>query len=133
MARFQINISAPIFQKFREQFNGHLYLLLHNMVEDEVPSAKISCTFDITLVNHTVTDVDTGMPTEILSPLVKHKITATIQHKTEDVGQFGSLEYQMIFNKQTEQYEMVPVSQSQRSMFEDGYEYSEESEDEDDG
>ena len=81
--------------------------------------------YDI-LTGQPVQDADTGEMIDILSPVVKHKITTTIQHKTEETGGFGSLEFQLVWNKQKMQYETVSVKQSQKSMFDDGYDYIEE-------
>lgn len=124
--RYPMKIDAPTFQEFREQFNDQLKKLLFQMVEDKVDAAQITCKFDISLVDHSVQDADTGEMIDILSPVVKHKITTTIQHKTEETGGFGSLEFQLVWNKQKMQYETVSVKQSQKSMFDDGYDYIEE-------
>ena len=130
--RYPMKIDAPTFQEFREQFNAQLKNLFFQMVEDKVEQAQISCKFDIRLADHAVQDPDTGEMTDILSPVIAHKITTTIQHKTEETGGFGSLEYQLVWSKQRMQYEMVSVKQSQKSLFDDGYDYVEETEEEED-
>lgn len=123
--KWPLKIEANTFQEFREQFNENLKNLFRVMVEDKVEQAALKCSFDIKLVSHDVEDPDTGDMATILSPIVKHKIAVTIQNKTEATGGFGSPNYQMIWNKRTEQYEIVPITVSQRSMFEDGYDYEE--------
>lgn len=127
--RWPLKIEANTFQEFREQFNVQMTRLLFNMIEDNVGQAKLSCNFDISLINHNVEDPDTGDIAEILSPIIKHKITSTIQHKTEETGGCGTMEYQVVWNKRTEEYEMVPLKKLQQSMFEDGYEYGEAEDD----
>ena len=102
------------------------------MMEDEVDTAQISCKFDISLVAHDVQDVDTGMMTNVRSPLVKHKITSTIQHKTKEAGGFGTMNFQLVWNRNTMQYEMISIQVPQQSMFDDGYEYGENDDGEND-
>lgn len=130
--KYPMKISAPTFQEFREQFDVLLKKLLTQMMEDEVDTAQISCKFDISLVAHDVQDVDTGMMTNVRSPLVKHKITSTIQHKTEEAGGFGTMNFQLVWNRNTMQYEMISIQVPQQSMFDDGYEYGENDDGEND-
>ena len=125
LVKYPMKISEPTFEEFRVQFDAMLRKLLTQMMADEVETAQISCKFDVILVAHDVEDVDTGMMTNVRSPLVKHKITSTIQHKTEANGGFGTRNYYLVWNRDTAQYEMVSIQVPQQSMFDDSYEYGE--------
>lgn len=120
---YTLKIEEPTFEQFRIQFNAQLKAIFTKLIGMNLESAAISVKFDISMFDHDVVDPDTGTFANIKSPIIKHKITTTIQMKAEDGGKFGSVDYQLIWNKKKEAYELFPVKKSQRSMFDDSYEY----------
>lgn len=117
--RWPMKIEANTFQEFREQFNERITSLLRQMVDGEVEAAKVSCTFDIKLIPGQAVDATTGELINFLQPQVMHKITTTIQRKEEETGGFGSANDKLVWNDRAEQYEIVPITTGQRSMFEE--------------
>lgn len=129
---YTLKIEEPTFEQFRLQFNAQLKAIFTKLIDMNLEKAAISVKFNIDMLEHDVEDPDTGDYATIKSPIISHKIATTIQMKAESDGKFGSVDYQLIWNKQKEAYELFPVKKSQRSLFDDSFEYDDPLADESD-
>lgn len=108
---FVLKLEEPTFDDFRIKFNEMVQNVITNMRSKDVEAASITAKFDIAIVESD--NPNTSAPDSLdeqtdLIPMVKYKLTATMQTKSEASGGFGGVKYALVWNRLKHAYELVP-------------------------
>lgn len=120
MKQHALNLDSDAFNAFKNDFKMILNNTLNTMQQKDVNNATISVKFDVALEEAFAPDhAITAYPAdrEIVSPCIRHKITATMQFKSEKTGSVGGLDYELVWDKEENAFVMRNVNDQQISMF----------------
>ena len=127
----ELSLDSEVFNAFKSDFKQLLNSTLNTMQQKEVETATISAKFEINLItdgNPNLSNPESTDEREVTIPMFKHKVTASMQFKSEKSGFVGSPDLELVWDKSKCAFALVPISNNQASMFDDGYDYDDFSE-----
>lgn len=134
MSYFELSLDSETFNDFKSDFKSLLNNTINTMQQKDVETASITAKFEITLLtvpNPNLDAPDSSGEREITIPSFKHKVTAAMQLKSEKAGYVGGDGYELQWNRLAGAFVLVPIKDSQTSMFDrGGYDYDEAENDE---
>lgn len=119
MTTFDLSLNGDALNSFKQDFNSMLASTIHTMQQKEVEKATITAKFEIVFPE--------GVSSEdpaILYPTITHKISATMQFKSEITGFLGGPDFELFWDKASASWQMRKISE-QRTLFDvqDDYPY----------
>lgn len=128
MSKMELSLDSEAFNGFKSDFRQLLNSTLNTMQQKDVETASITAKFEISLqprVNPNLGDPDSTEEREIIMPMFKHKVTASMHLKAEKAGFLGGSDYELLWDRTSGNYVMVPIADNQSSLFDDNYDYEE--------
>lgn len=128
MSKMELSLDSEAFNGFKADFRQLLNSTLNTMQQKEVETASITAKFEISLqpcANPNLGDPDSAEEREIIMPMFKHKVTASMHLKAEKAGFLGGSDYELLWDRASGNYVMVPIADNQSSLFDDNYDYEE--------
>lgn len=128
MSKMELSLDSEAFNGFKSDFRQLLNRTLNTMQQKDVETASITAKFEISLqprVNPNLGDPDSAEEREIIMPMFKHKVTASMHLKAEKAGFLGGSDYELLWDRASGNYVMVPIADNQSSLFDDNYGYEE--------
>lgn len=128
MSKMELSLDSEAFNGFKADFRQLLNNTLNTMQQKEVETASITAKFEISL--QPCANPNLGAPAsaeerEIIMPMFKHKVTASMHLKAEKAGFLGGSDYELLWDRASGNYVMVPIADNQSSLFDDNYDYEE--------
>lgn len=128
MSKMELSLDSEAFNGFKSDFRQLLNSTLNTMQQKDVETASITAKFEISLqtcANPNLGDPDSVEEREIIMPMFKHKVTASMHLKAEKAGFLGGSDYELLLDRVSGNYVMVPIADNQSSLFDDNYDYEE--------
>lgn len=128
MSKMELSLDSEAFNGFKADFRQLLNSTLNTMQQKDVETASITAKFEISLqpcVNPNMGAPDSAEEREIIMPMFKHKVTASMHLKAEKAGFLGGSDYELLWDRASGNYVMVPIADNQSSLFDDNYDYEE--------
>ena len=128
MSKMELSLDSEAFNGFKSDFRQLLNSTLNTMQQKDVETASITAKFEISLqpcVKPNLCDPDSAEEREIIMPMFKHKVTASMHLKAEKAGFLGGSDYELLWDRTSGNYVMVPIVDNQSSLFDDNYDYEE--------
>lgn len=116
-----LSIESETFNSMKTDFNQILRKTLSTMIQKEGEKAEIKLTLKITLAQGTAPDLEEcryEADREIIIPKFEHKVSTVMQYKDEKSGHVGGAEYELVWDKDKNDYVMRPIKNAQLTMFE---------------
>jgi hypothetical protein len=120
-----LSMQSDAFNGFKQDYDMLLNTTLNTMQKKGVDVATITAKFEIHLIEGIDETTKEAVARAITIPMFKHKITAAMKLQSELSGTLGGTDYELVWNKKTGSFAMVPVKSAQQSMFDD-YDYEED-------
>lgn len=128
MSKMELSLDSEAFNGFKSDFRQLLNSTLNTMQQKDVVTASITAKFEISLqpcANPNLGAPDSVGEREIIMPMFKHKVTASMHLKAEKAGFLGGSDYELLWDRVSGNYVMVPIADNQSSLFDDNYGYEE--------
>ena len=128
MSKMELSLDSEAFNGFKSDFRQLLNSTLNTMQQKDVETASITAKLEISLqpcANPNLGAPDSVGEREIIMPMFKHKVTASMQLKAEKAGFLGGSDYELLWDRTSGNYVMVPIADNQSSLFDDNYGYEE--------
>lgn len=128
MSKMELSLDSEAFNGFKADFRQLLNSTLNTMQQKDVETASITAKFEISLqpcANPNLGAPDSPEEREIIMPMFKHKVTASMHLKAEKAGFLGGSDYELLWDRASGNYVMVPIADNQSSLFDDNYDYEE--------
>lgn len=122
-----LNFEHEVFAQMKRDMDGTLYETLRTMYEKNCDSASITIKVNIELEDGQAPD--TAIHTheaerDIVMPKIEHKVTSSMQIKSEHKGKFGGKGFELV--KEGGKFILRPIGPEQASLFDDDREDSDE-------
>jgi len=108
---YRVSMDSSVFNGMKSDIDKSLRRLLAAMEQKSSEKATLSVKLDIEL-----DDYGSGGP---VVPRFTHKVTTSITIKDSCDGYTGGSDYELVYDKDTGDYLMKPISNGQRSLFEE--------------
>jgi len=117
-----LTLNSDAFNALKNDFNQMLRATLSSMEQKEAEEGTITVKLGISLLKDHVPDptiVTYEAEREIIRPKFDHKVTATIQYKSEKTGTLSG-DYELVWDRAISEWVMRPITNGQMNLFEDG-------------
>lgn len=124
-----LSLESNAFNGFKQDFKTILNNTFETMQEKDVDKATVTAKFEIALIpsiNPNTDAPDSAAERSFVAPMIKHKITANMKLQSEKAGVLGGPDWELVWDRSSGTFAMVPVKGDQASMFDDAYEYEED-------
>ena len=115
-----LTIESETFTDLRNNINGQLQKLLHNMMEKDQSEGKISITIDVNLTKEWIPNYDPSIEGEtrmVIHPSFAYKTTKQITIKDDVTGKYNS-DMEVVWDEELKQYvERFVCDTTQRTIF----------------
>lgn len=121
----ELSLESEAFNAFKADFKQLLNSTLNTMQQKDVENASITAKFEISLQtggNPNLRAPDSEDEREIIMPMFKHKITAAMQLKAEKSGFLGGPDFELVWDRNSGTFAMIPIGSDQTSIFDELYE-----------
>ena len=117
--KITLSMRSEAFNDFKFDFDRLLNTTLNTMQEKGVDVATITAKFEISLEQGIDESSSGELARPITIPMFKHKITANMKLQSELSGTLGGMDFELVWDRASSTFAMVPVKSAQASMFDD--------------
>jgi hypothetical protein len=114
-----LTLNSDAFNALKNDFNQMLRATLSSMEQKEAEEGTITLKLGISLQKDYVADpaiVTYEAQREIIRPKFDHKVTATIQYKSEKTGTLSG-DYELVWDRDINEWVMRPITNGQMNFF----------------
>lgn len=116
-----LTFDSEAFAQMRKDMDATLQATIRTMLEKGCDTAKFAVTLTIDLKDDLVPDKE--IPThyaerEIIEPKIEHKVTSSLQIKTETKGKIGGKGFELVRGEDGK-YILMPINGEQISVFDE--------------
>ena len=112
-----LSLNGDAFSELKEDFDSILDKTLSNMQEKNADSATITIKLGIELSSEIVSDANHPEGDLKVKPTFKHDVSSVMQIKAKRSGILSG-ENELLYNKETNEYILVPIDDGQITFFE---------------
>jgi len=116
---YPLTLSSDAFNALKSDFDQMLRQILLSMESKEAEEGSITVKLGISLMRDQIPDLSISAydaQRDIIKPKFDHKITSTIQYKSEKSGTLSG-NYELVWDKSINEWTMRPIDNGQTSLF----------------
>lgn len=117
---YNLTLDGEVMSELKSDFNSMLTSTINTMQQKNVDSASVILKLEINFP-----ESETADEIGFLFPTFKHKVSASMQFKSEKSGYFGGNNFKLVWDYVLKEWKMVRIDEEQVK-FDDSYVYQHE-------